>query len=164
MKNVKWILVADDATPIAELIKFARAAPEAACEVVVVQNVMDALATLRPRIKLPGRDRAPRVVVLMDLKSSNGDGLAVLRQIKSDHQLKNTPVVLSTSSREVADLVHSYEWGADACVVKPVEFQKLNEILRRLCRLWPTANKPSLKPVQGVEAAPEKEARKFQRN
>ena len=43
MKNIKWILVADDYTPIAELIRLALAVDESSCEVIIAQDGQAAL-------------------------------------------------------------------------------------------------------------------------
>ena len=56
------------------------------------------------------------VVVLLDLKRPKVDGLEVLRQMKSDPQLKVIPVVVMTSSREEQDLLNSYQLGVNADV------------------------------------------------
>jgi CheY-like chemotaxis protein len=49
--------------------------------------------------------------VLLDLKMPKVDGIEVLRQIKSDPQLKMIPVVVLTSSREEQDLVNELPTG-----------------------------------------------------
>src|SRR5688572_10850451 len=64
------------------------------------------------------KDRAPGlpVVVFLDLKMPKVDGLEVLRAVKSDPELKVVPIVMLTSSREEADLVRSYQLGANGYV------------------------------------------------
>jgi len=53
------------------------------------------------------------------------DGLEVLKQIKSDAQLKMIPVVVLTSSKEEKDMVASYKLGVNAYVVKQLTFMSL---------------------------------------
>ncbi len=60
------------------------------------------------------------------------DGLEVLRQMRGDPALKHVPVVMITSSREEQDLVNRYQPGVNACVVKPVDFQKFVESIKEI--------------------------------
>ena len=61
-------------------------------------------------------------MVLLDLKMPKINGLEVLKAIKADEHLKTIPVVVLTSSRETQDLAECYRHGANAYVVKPVEY------------------------------------------
>ncbi len=82
----------------------------------------------------------PLALVLLDLKMPKVDGLEVLRQIKADSQLRLTPVVMLTSSREEVDLLRSYELGVNAYVVKPVVFAEFMEAVRQLGSFWAVLN------------------------
>ena len=68
------------------------------------------------------------------------DGLEVLRQIKGDSALKMIPVVMMTSSREEQDLLHSYQLGVNAYVVKPMKFQDFVEAVRQVGAFWGVIN------------------------
>jgi CheY-like chemotaxis protein len=70
------------------------------------------------------------------------DGIEVLRQIKGDPALKMIPVVVMTSSREEQDLLHSYELGVNAYVVKPVNFQAFVEAVEKVGGFWAVVNEP----------------------
>jgi DNA-binding response OmpR family regulator len=50
------------------------------------------------------------------------------------------PVVMLTSSREEKDLVQSYQMGANAYVVKPVDFYQFNDSLKQLGSFWTIIN------------------------
>ena len=63
-------------------------------------------------------------VILLDLKMPKVDGMEVLRRIKSDERRKVIPVVILTSSKEDSDISETYKLGANAYVVKPVDFDK----------------------------------------
>jgi DNA-binding response OmpR family regulator len=47
-----------------------------------------------------------------------------------------------TSSREEQDLIHSYELGVNAYVVKPVDFQKFVESVKQIGVFWAIINEP----------------------
>jgi CheY-like chemotaxis protein len=70
------------------------------------------------------------------------NGLEVLRAIKSDAALKPIPVVMLTSSREERDLSESYSLGANAYVVKPVEFHQFVSAVKELGMFWGVINEP----------------------
>jgi DNA-binding NarL/FixJ family response regulator len=53
-------------------------------------------------------------------------------------------VVIMTSSREERDLHESYRSGANAYVVKPVQFQEFVEAIRHLGFFWAMLNEPPL--------------------
>jgi CheY-like chemotaxis protein len=88
--------------------------------------------------------------VLLDLKMPKLNGLEVLRQIKSDDRLKSIPVIMFTSSREAADVNLCYQLGANAYVVKPVEFRQFHETVRRVGLFWAMMNE---QPPAGAPAA-----------
>jgi len=45
-----------------------------------------------------------------------------------------------TSSREESDLVTSYELGANAFVVKPVDFQNFMDVIKQIGVFWALIN------------------------
>ncbi len=81
-------------------------------------------------------------MLLLDLKMPKVDGLEVLRAIKADDGLRTIPVVMLTSSREEQDLVRSYSLGANAYVVKPVDFRGFIDAVRQLGAFWAIVNEP----------------------
>jgi CheY-like chemotaxis protein len=149
MKTSKWILLAEDDPQIAELTMFALAPEDLACEVLVVPDGQAALDCIYHRGEFLAHAGGQPLFVLLDLKMPKVDGLEVLRQIKSDPQLKNIPVVIFSSSREPSDIVHSYELGVNAYVVKPVDFQQFNDTVKNVRRFWAETNEPpaELPPV-----------------
>jgi CheY-like chemotaxis protein len=68
------------------------------------------------------------------------DGIEVLQEIKSNHELKTIPVVMLTSSREEPDLKRCYELGVNAYVVKPVNFKDFFEAVKSLGIFWAVLN------------------------
>jgi CheY-like chemotaxis protein len=69
-------------------------------------------------------------------------GIEVLRQIKSDANLKMIPVVVLSSSAEERDVIESYRLGVNAYVVKPVDIQQFLEAIRKLGLFWALVNEP----------------------
>jgi CheY-like chemotaxis protein len=102
-------------------------------------EVMDFLCT---RGSYAQREPGNPTVVLLDLKMPRLDGLEVLRQIKTHERLRTIPVVMLTSSQDERDVTQSYRLGANAYVVKPMEFGKLAFTLQHLEAFWLDINHP----------------------
>ena len=52
------------------------------------------------------------------------------------------PIVILTSSREEKDLVKGYQLGANAYVVKPVDFDQFISAISQLGVFWALINEP----------------------
>jgi len=138
--KLKRILLAEDNPRDIELALEALEEHHLANDVVVVRNGAEALDYLYRREAFAGRPEGNPAVVLLDLKMPKVDGLEVLRQIKTDETLKVVPIVMLTSSREEQDLVKSYRLGANAYVVKPIDFQQVIEAIHQLGLFWAVLN------------------------
>lgn len=142
MAPLKRILLAEDNERDVELTLAALDEHNLANEVVVARDGAEALDYLYGRGKFAGHANGLPVVVLLDLKMPKVDGLEVLRTMRNDPEIKHVPVVMVTSSREEQDLVHSYELGVNAYVVKPVDFQKFVESVKQIGMFWAIINEP----------------------
>jgi len=116
-------------------------------DVAIVEDGEQALDYLYQRGKYANRPNGNPVVVLLDIKMPKVDGLEVLRQVKSDPDLKAIPIVILTSSTMESDLVESYHLGANAYVVKPVAFPDFVEAIKTLGVFWALINKPPTESV-----------------
>ena len=142
MAEFKRILLVEDNPKDVELTLTALDEHHLANEVVVVNDGAETLDYLYRRGKFAMRTDNNPAVVLLDLKMPKVDGLEVLRTIKSDHDLKTIPVVILTSSREEKDLVESYKLGANAYVVRPVDFKKFIDAVKQIGTFWALVNEP----------------------
>lgn len=142
MGDLKPILLVEDSPKDVELTLAALEQCQLANTVVVVRDGAEALDYLHARGAYKDRDPGHPAVVLLDLKLPKVDGLEVLEQVKSHPVLRQTPVVMLTSSREERDLVRSYSLGVNAFVVKPVGFEQFFEAIRDLGMFWAVLNEP----------------------
>jgi CheY-like chemotaxis protein len=140
--NVQKILLVEDSEHDVELTISALDGYKLANKVDVARDGAEALDYLYRRGSFADRPAGFPIVVLLDLKMPRVDGLEVLRQMKSDPELKSIPVVMLTSSREEQDLIRSYELGVNAYVVKPVNFQQFLESVKQLGCFWALINEP----------------------
>ena len=102
----------------------------------VVANGQDAMAFLRHE----GRFHAvPRPdLILLDLNMPGMDGREVLRQIKSDTDLRRIPVVIITSSQAEEDILHAYDLQAACYVTKPVDLDQFIKVVKHIENFWLT--------------------------
>ena len=137
---LKRILLVDDSPRDTELALDALDQNNLANEVVALRDGAEALDYLYRRGEFADRPNGNPAVILLDLKMPKVDGIEVLRQIRSDPQLKMIPVVVLTSSREEQDLVRSYQLGVNAYIVKPVQFQEFVEAVKLVGAFWAVVN------------------------
>ncbi|HTB80095.1 MAG TPA: response regulator [Opitutaceae bacterium] len=142
MNPLRSILLAEDNPRDVELALAALSEHNLANQVEVVNDGAQALDYLYCRGTFKSRTTGNPAVILLDLKMPKVDGLEVLRAIKQDEKLKSIPVVMLTSSREESDLVRSYQLGANAYVVKPVDFQAFLAAVKQLGVFWAMLNEP----------------------
>ena len=113
-------------------------------EVIVAHDGEEALAYLFGTGKYSNRDLSTMPqVVLLDLKLPKVDGLEVLEQIRSNPLTQLLPVVILTSSKEEADIIKSYQLGANSYIRKPVDFEQFSDSIKQLGLYWLVLNELS---------------------
>ena len=142
MEKLGRILMVEDDPKDVELSMTALEDYNLVNEVVVARDGEEALDYLFCRGAFKDRSSDNPAVILLDLKLPKVDGLEVLREIKSDANLKMIPVVVLTSSKEEKDMVRSYQLGVNAYVVKPVDFHEFVNAIKELGVFWALINEP----------------------
>jgi CheY-like chemotaxis protein len=64
------------------------------------------------------------------------DGREALAIIKADAGLRDSPVVVMTTSSAAIDVDHAYSVGANSFVTKPLTFTELIARIQELGRYW----------------------------
>ncbi|WNZ23441.1 response regulator [Leptolyngbya sp. NK1-12] len=142
MTELKRILLVEDSAYDVELILTALSENALANEVVVVRDGEEALDYLYRRGVFRLRLEGNPIVILLDLKLPKIDGIEVLSALKADPMLRLIPVVVLTSSQEEPDLLHCYELGTNAYVVKPIDFHEFVEVIKQVGLFWAVVNQP----------------------
>ena len=75
---------------------------------------------------------AEDVLLLLDLRLPRVDGFEVLRRRQSDPLLADVPVILLTTTEDPEDLETCRLLGCQHYLVKPIEFGRFAETVRRL--------------------------------
>ena len=108
--------------------------------VVVANDGVYALEYLMCEGQYKGRKSGNPGMILLDLKMPRMDGLEFLSIVKKDEKFKRIPVIMLTSSREEKDLIKGYDLGANAYVVKPVDFVAFADIVKQTGVFWAIIN------------------------
>lgn len=140
MSDLRTILLAEDDPKDVELTLEALSEFNLANQVIVVRDGVEAMEYLRCQGKYKSRKPGNPAVVLLDIKMPRMDGIEVLQSIRGDSALRTLPVVMVTSSREEPDLKRSYEFGANAYVVKPVDITAFIDAVKQVGVFWAVLN------------------------
>ncbi|MBI4657831.1 MAG: response regulator [Verrucomicrobia bacterium] len=152
MNHDKCLLLVDDNRNDLDLIRRIFESQKVGCPIVIIADGVEALDYLFCRGQYSERTSGNPVAVLLDLKMPRVDGFEVLQQIKGDPKLKTIPVVIFTSSNQSDDVGRCYEMGANAYVVKPVEYKELADRVKQIGLFWTLVNEPSPAVNANVEA------------
>ena len=150
--KIRHILLAEDNPNDVELTLTALAEQGLANHIVVVHDGAEVMDYLLCQGTYAGRTSGNPAVILLDLKMPKMDGLDVLCAMERKPCLKLIPVVVLTSSQEERDMLSSYQHGANAYVVKPIQFKDFLQAVRSLGMFWALVNEP---PPNGCGAVAE---------
>lgn len=136
MEPVTILLVEDNLQDI-EMTRHAFAKGRLKNELVVVRNGEEALDYLyrRGKFKTPGSASRPGLI-LLDLHLPKVRGLDVLRQIKTDPDLRAIPAVVLTVSQRGQDIEESYALGASTYIQKPVLLDNFLPVVQSVKDYW----------------------------
>ena len=154
MERPKRILLVDNDARDVDLILNVLGEYDFAEQIVVARDGVIALDYLYRRGEFAQRPIGHPVAILLDLKMPRISGLEVLRELKTNEQMRRIPIVILSSSRESRDLAECYELGVNAYVVKPVKFAEFAETVKHLGVFWAMINEPPPGSVTAVESSP----------
>jgi len=104
-----------------------------------VRSGEEAVAYLRGEGKYANRAEYPLpVLVLLDLKLNGMDGFELLTWIRQRDGIRGLPVVVLTSSSEMADVNRAYQLGANSFFVKELDFHGTVDLSKKLQNYWLT--------------------------
>lgn len=103
----------------------------------VVRDGDEALAYLNREGAYEDPSTSPRPdVMLLDLNLPRMGGHDLLEHVKQDARFKQLPVIVLTTSGRIDDIRQAYEAGANAYLLKPVEFSRFIEVIEQLGKFW----------------------------
>lgn len=75
-------------------------------------------------------------LIVSDLVMPYRDGFELLRAIRNDERVKNTPLILLSMRDREEDIVRGFEQGADDYVVKPFNAREFLSRVKKLLEPW----------------------------
>ena len=75
-------------------------------------------------------------MILLDLKLPRRSGLEVLECVRNQTVIIRIPVEKLTSSRENIDVDRAYDIGVNSYLLKPVNYNALNDMIETLNAFW----------------------------
>ena len=139
-RDLRTILLVEDSQADAEMTMDALSDAHLVNPVVHLEDGVDCLDYLYARGAWAEREAGDPAVVLLDIKMPRMNGLDVLTAMRADEKLRRIPVVILSSSREESDLARSWDLGANAYVIKPVDVDQFFDAVRTLGQFWAVLN------------------------
>jgi CheY-like chemotaxis protein len=146
------LLVEDDLNDIF-LVKRAFKMAHLSNPLQVVTDGQEAINYLKGETKYADRTIFPfPKLIVMDIKMPRRTGFEVLDWVKGHGgMLRRIPVVIVSSSDNPSDINRAYELGANAYMVKPVNFKDVEHLFESITQYWGLqCAKPELETVEGV--------------
>ena len=100
----------------------------------VVKDGEKALAFLRREGQFAEVPRPD--LILLDLNLPRKNGHEVLAEIKTDANLKRTPVVIITASQAEQDILKCYDLNANCFITKPMNLDQFLTVLKAVKDFW----------------------------
>jgi CheY-like chemotaxis protein len=149
IKDFTVLLVEDDLNDIF-LVKRAFKIAHLTNPLQVVTDGEEAMHYLSGHGKYADRDAHPLPkLIVMDIKMPRMTGFDVLEWIKHDGTLRRIPVIIVSSSDRPEDIDRGYELGANAYMVKPVNFLGVEHLFESITHYWGLeCAKPGLEAVK----------------
>lgn len=72
------------------------------------------------------------LLVLLDLNLPDTTGVAILEKLKSNPNLKRSPVVILTTTDDEREIQRCYDLGANVYITKPVNYEGFANAIRQL--------------------------------
>jgi two-component system response regulator len=128
--NETILLVEDDEAEVLLIQQAVASCPED-LHLAVASDAAEALEWLTDTVE---RGYSMPRMILLDLKLPKLAGLAVLRTLRMVRRLQDVPVVVFSKLHEPADVVLSYQLGANSFVERPANLAEFTRLLRELAQ------------------------------
>lgn len=131
------LLVEDDLNDIF-LVKRAFKRARLQSPLQVVTDGQEAIHYLRGVGKYADRETHPLpTLIVMDIKMPRKTGFEVLEWVKGQGRpLRRIPVVIVSSSDNPSDINQAYELGANAYMVKPMNYREVEHLFQSITHYW----------------------------
>src|SRR5688572_11913541 len=137
MTNRGVILIGEDNEDYAFLLKRALDKVEVISPIRILPDGNQILFYLQGLGAYANRQLNPLpALIILDLQMPRKSGFEVLEWLASNSPKNPVPTVVLTSSDLPADVKKAYHLGTNTYFVKPCNFQKLVELMKKVCDYW----------------------------
>ncbi|MDT8316784.1 MAG: response regulator [bacterium] len=81
-------------------------------------------------------------IIFLDINMPKMNGIEFLRELRTDEALRDTPVVMMTTSKEEQDKLETFKLGIAGYIIKPVDYVKFVEIMKTIDFYWTLSEMP----------------------
>jgi chemotaxis family two-component system response regulator Rcp1 len=128
------ILLVEDNLADVELTLEALEEAKFANDVHVIRDGAEALEYLK---RGEGHEGVARPdLIILDLNLPKRSGHEVLAELKTDASLRRIPVAVLTTSSAEADVIASYDLGANCFLTKPVDVGQFLKVVQSIENFW----------------------------
>lgn len=128
------VLLVEDSPADAELTQIAVRQDRPEVNMHAAATADEALAFLRQQGECGDAPRPD--LILLDLNLPGRDGTEIAAIIKADDALRSIPIIMFSNSNSDLDVRSAYESGANAYLVKPMEYADIREAMSVLLAFW----------------------------
>ena len=126
------ILIAEDDAGHAGLIKMNLARAGIVNEMLFFKDGQEILDFLYKAGDGPHRQPGASCVLLLDIHMPKIDGVEVLRQVKSDPDLRRLPVIMFTTTDDPREVERCHSLGCSSYIAKPVAYDDFVNAVQQL--------------------------------
>ena len=99
----------------------------------VARTGLEALSMLRGK---NGHEAISPALILLDLNLPKMSGIEFLHELRNDPELKDSRIIVLTSSNEPKDRAAAFEYDVDDYIVKPHSFDEFTRAIATILALW----------------------------
>lgn len=104
------------------------------CRVVTISNSHQAVDFLHHK---GDYHQAPRPdLILLDVELPDGQGKAVLSEVKTDASLRRIPTIILSPGGDQSSVVNSYQTQCNSYVIKPQDLINLTDVMQIIESFW----------------------------
>ena len=92
----------------------------------------------------PKREPNKEYILMLDIRMPKVDGIEVLERIKKDEELRKMPVIMMTTTDDPRTIDRCHRLGCSIYIVKPVEYEKFTETIRKVGQFLSVVEIPHL--------------------
>jgi len=102
-----------------------------------VNDGVEAMEYMRREGKFNDPKYSPKPdLILLDVNMPRMNGKEVLKELKTDPDLKSVPVIMLTTSDHENDVIESYNFGVNAYITKPAGLDRFIDTIESLKNFW----------------------------